>query len=144
MGSQGWKNSYTKRLSRPWSKLLFPKVCRVKQWQQNHLDVIPHPLSAVLRQHLHQWSPFRGLLYLPHRLRALHLQRLAIKEQKIARSLWKKREKKASLAFAKINSLILLMRDQSLRVCHGRYLGNIAPHYSMLSSGAPVRWPSTK
>lgn len=106
---------------------------------------MPHLLGAVPGQHPCQQDPFGGLPYKPHHLRALRLQRLAIKEQKTARSLWKKKgKKKASLAFAKINSLILLMRVQSLGACHGCYLGKIAPCSSVLSFGAPASWPSTK
>lgn len=54
----------------------------------------PHPLGAVPGRHPCQQDPFGGLPYQPHHLRDLCLQRLAIKEQKTARSLRKKKKGK--------------------------------------------------
>lgn len=71
----------------PGASLLFPKVCRAEHPQQNQLDMMPHLLGAALGLHPHQWDPFEGLPYLPHCLRALRLQKPAIKEQKITRTL---------------------------------------------------------
>lgn len=81
------------------ASLLFPKVCRVEQWQRSQLDVMPYPLGPAPGLHPCQQDPSGGLPYLPRCLRALHLQRPAIKEQQMARNLWGKRKKKKKKGF---------------------------------------------
>lgn len=86
MGSQDWKKSYKKRLSGPWHKPFIPQSLQSRALAAKSAG---HDApSTVPGQHPLQRGPSGGMPYLPHDLCALHLQRPAIKEQKIARSIW--------------------------------------------------------